>query len=122
MAQPASSTEDDDNMEQIEQTIQIQWLHRWFDESTQDDLTPLLEADTQTGYSILRSLAQRKQQEHLHSRWSNRRQAPLELSTESFYNAPVPDATLHAILQWLTWITEEELHHSVQQQIEHPTH
>ena len=45
----------------------------------------------------------------------------MELITEFPYNVPVPNATLHAILQWLTWITEEELHQSVQQQIEHPT-
>ena len=44
--QPASSTEDDDNMEQIEQTIQVQWLHCWFKESTLDDLALLPAADT----------------------------------------------------------------------------
>ena len=33
----------------------------------------------------------------------------------------VSDDTLHAIQEWLTWITEEELHQSVQQQIEHLT-
>jgi hypothetical protein len=119
-APTASSTEEDNNMAQKEQTAQVQWLHRWFDESTQEDLTHLPEADTWTGSSILRSLAKRKQQEHRHSRWSDRRQAPLELSTEFPYNVPVPDDTLHAILQWLTWITEEERHQSVQQQLEHP--
>ena len=121
VAPPASSTEEDNNMAQKEQTAQVQWLHRWFDESTQKDLTHLPEADTRTGSSILRSLAKRKQQEHRHSRWSDRRQAPLELSTEFPYNVPVPDDTLHAILQWLTWIAEEERHQSVQQQLEHPT-
>jgi hypothetical protein len=78
----ASSTEEDNNMAQKEQTTQVQWLHRWFDESTQEDLTHLPEVDTWTGSPILRSLAKRKQQEHRHSRWSDRRQAPLELSTE----------------------------------------
>ena len=63
-----SSTEEDNNMAQKEQTAQVQWLHRWFDESTQENLTHLPEADTWTGSSILRSLAKRKQQEHRHSR------------------------------------------------------
>ena len=97
-------------MAQKEQTTQVQWLHRWFNESTQKDLTHLSEADTWTGSSILRSLAQRKQQEHRHNRYNDRREAPMELSTELPYNVPVPDDTLHAILQWFTWITEEVFH------------
>jgi hypothetical protein len=60
--QPASSTVNGDNMEQIEQMIQVQWLHRWFDESSQEDLTPLPAGGTWTGSPIMCSLAQRKQQ------------------------------------------------------------
>jgi hypothetical protein len=56
--QPASSTVNGDSMDQIEQTIQVQWLHQWFYKSTQEDLTPLPAVDTWTGFSILRSLAQ----------------------------------------------------------------
>ena len=43
------------------------------------------------------------------------------MATELSSHVPVSDNTLHAIQEWLTWITEEELHQSVQQQIEHPT-
>ena len=62
-----------------------------------------------------------KQQGHRSRRWSDRRQAPREEATELFSHVPVSEDTLHAIQEWLTWITEEELHQPVQQQIEHPT-
>ena len=120
VAQPASSQEEHVSMESMEQ--QVQWLHRWFDESTQEELTPLPETATWTGSPILRFLARHKQQEHRRRRWSDRRQAPLEMATELSSLVPESDNTLHAIQEWLTWITEEELHQSVQQQIEHSTH
>ena len=121
VAQLANSQDENVIMESREQLSQVQWLHRWFDESTQEELTPLPETATWTGSPILRFLARHKQQEHRRRRWSDRRQAPLEMATELSSLVPVSDNTLHAIQEWLTWITEEELHQSVQQQIEHPT-
>ena len=64
VAQPANSKEENINMESMEQLSQVQWLHRWFDESTQEELTPLSATDTWTGSPILRFLVRHKQQGH----------------------------------------------------------
>ena len=82
VAQRANSQEGNVIIEGIEHLAQVQWLHRWFDESTQEELTPLPETATWTGFPILRFLAGHKQQEHRRRRWSDRRQAPLEMATE----------------------------------------
>ena len=64
VAQLANSQEGNVIMEGMEHLTQVQWLHRWFDESTQEELTPLPETATWTGSPILRFLARHKQQEH----------------------------------------------------------
>jgi hypothetical protein len=46
VAQLANSQEENVIMESMEQLAQVQWLHRWFDESTQEELTPLPATDT----------------------------------------------------------------------------
>ena len=46
VAQLANSQEGNVIMEEMEHLTQVRWLHRWFDESTQEELTPLPATDT----------------------------------------------------------------------------
>ena len=46
MAQLANSQDGNVIMKGMEHLTQAQWLHRWFDESTQEELTPLPETAT----------------------------------------------------------------------------
>ena len=102
-----------------ESTMQLRQIQRWLDESTMEEIQKPYQAQRWTGSTLLRTLTtsklchrQQQRSDHYH------RQVMNETVEESKAAATV--TTVKAVTQWLTWITEVEMHQTLRQQLEHP--
>ena len=102
-----------------ESDTQLQQIHRWLDESTMEEIQELQQAQRKTGSTLLRTLTASKLR-HRQQQRSDRyhRQGMDETTEESRAADTVTKMT--AVIQWLTWITEVEMHQPQWQQLEHP--
>jgi hypothetical protein len=102
-----------------ESTMQLQQLQRWLDESTMEEIQELHKARRQKGSTLLRTLTTSKLCQRQQQRSDRYHRQGMDETTEEL-RAVDTATTVTAITQWLTWITEMEIHQTVRQQLEHP--
>ena len=97
-----------------ESTMQLRQIQRWLDESTMEKIQELHQAQRWTGSTLLRTLNTSKLR-HRQQQRSDRHHRSQEQS-----RAAATVTTVKAVTQWLTWITEMEMHQTLRQQLDHP--
>ena len=95
-----------------ESIMQLRQIQRWLDESTMEEIQELHQAQRWTGSTLLRTLTTSKLRHRQQQRSDcYHRQGMDETSEES--RAADTVTTVKAVTQWLTWITEVEMHQTL---------
>ena len=90
-----------------EKERQLQWIHRWLEESTQEEIQTQRHEAAARGSSILRSLTVQKKNAINQGRWDHKRASNIELPEDSIQRESL-NSTVQGIISWLNWITEQE--------------
>jgi hypothetical protein len=92
----------------LEEERQLQWLHRWFEESILEEPRAQRQEDEWRGSSLLRALTKQKLSERHKGKWDYRHDSIAETDMDTL-SLDTTGNTLQAILCWLSWITEQEI-------------
>ena len=90
-----------------EEERQLQWIHRWLEESIQEEIQTQRREAAARGSSILRSLTVQKRNERNQGRWDHKRASDIT-PPEDLLQRDSSDSTVQGIISWLSWITEQE--------------
>ena len=90
-----------------EEERQLQVIHRWLEESTQEEIQAQRHEAAAKGSHILRSLTLQKRNARHQGRWNHQR-AHISALQEEAIQGDSADSTIMGIISWLNWITEME--------------
>jgi hypothetical protein len=84
-----------------EEERKLQWIHRWLEESTLEELQAQQQKEARWSPSIIRSLTHQKRYERHQGRWDYRRDSTITIATVTQQQDSM-DTAVQAVVGWLS--------------------